>query len=176
MTIAMPETTKTFGAQRLIVLTTKPATLTAVTATAALAGKNITCHMVGDWWPTASTDKVTRARKMCQIKTTQALGVTTWDTPTLQYTANPQKIGTPGSPGNEAYEALPEGGTVYLLQELGLVGTAAPIATDAYQLWPVELGPQVWGASSDDAGGEAVINQEIAFLNGYSGPIKGVLA
>lgn len=176
MTISMPETTKTFGAQRLVVLTTKPANLAAVTNVAALAGKNITCHMVGDWWPTASTDKVTRARKMCQVKTTQALGVSTWETPALQYTYNPQKVGTAGYAGNEAYEALPEGATVYLLQEIGLTGTTATTVGDAYRLFPVELGPQVPGSSSDDAGGEAVINQEIAFLNGYSGPVSGVLA
>lgn len=175
MTVTMPETTKSFGAQSLVVLTSKPTDLEEVTTTQATAGENITCHMVGDWWPSASTDKVARSRKMCQTKTTQALGVTTWETPTLQYTANPQTIATPGAAGNEAYEALPEGGVRYLLQRLGVSGTTALAEDDAYRLIPVELGPQVWGASTDDAGGEVVINQEVALLAGYDGPIDGVI-
>lgn len=175
MTIQMPETTKSFGALSLAVLTSEPADLDEVTPTEANAGENITCHVVGDWWATATTDKVTRQRKMCQVKVTSALGVTTWETPTLTYTVNPQTIDTPGAAGNEAYEALPEGGEVYLLQRIGVSGTTTFTAGDAYRLFPVELGPQVFGASADDAGGEVVVNQEIAFLGGYDGPVDGII-
>ena len=65
--------------------------------------------MVGDWWPTAATSKVAKQRKMCQTETSTSLGETTWDTPRLMYTYNPQAIDTPGSDGNEAYEALAAG-------------------------------------------------------------------
>lgn len=175
MTIMMPETTKSFGAMSLVVLTSKPADLEEVTLAAAAAGENISCHSIGDWWPTASTEKAARQRKMCQTKTSQALGTTTWDTPTLRYTYNPQTVGTPGSAGNEAYEVLPEGAVRYLLQRLGVTGDSAVETGDAYRLIAVELGPQVPGVSSEDAGGEFIITQEVALLEGYSGPIDGVI-
>ena len=41
-------------------------------------------------------------------------------------------------------------------------------------MYPLDLGPQIWGASADDAGGEAVVNQDVAFAPGYDGPIDGV--
>lgn len=176
MTILLPNTTKSLGAQSLIVLTSAPADLDAATAAEVLAGENITCHMVGDWWPTAATEKTARQRKMCQTKTATTLGVTTWETPTLRYTYNPQTIETPGASGNEAYEALPEGATVYLVQRLGLPGNSAAAATNNYRLFPVELGPQVPGTSADDAGGEFIINQEVSLLEGYDEPIDGVIA
>lgn len=178
MTIASPETTDSYGAISLVVITAEPANLEAVdisTDLAALNSENISCHMVGDWFGTASTNKVSRQRKMCQTKVTQALGTTTHDTPALQYTYMPQEIDTPGAAGNEAYEALPEGATRYLLQRLGKAGASALVAGDTYRLFPVKLGPQIPGVSAEDEGGEFVINQEISFASGFDGPIDGVL-
>lgn len=176
MPVILPDTTKSYGAQSLVVLTTKPTNLEAATAAEITAGENITCHMVGDWWPTAATSKVARQRKMCQTKTSTTIGETTWDTPRLMYTYNPQTIDTPGSAGNEAYEALPEGATVYLVQRLGKSGTSDVVATDNYRLIPVDLGPQVPATSADDAGGEFVIVQEVSFAEGYDAPVDGVVA
>lgn len=176
MTIVMPETTDTFGNLSLVVLSSAPADLEAATVANLTAGENITCHAVGDWWPTATTNKVSRQRKMCQTSVTQALGTTTHDTPALQYTYMPQEVGTPGASGNEAYEALPAGATVYLVQRIGKDGKSAFVAGDNYRLFPVELGPQIPGTSSEDEGGEAVINQEIAFAPGYEEPIEGIVA
>lgn len=178
MTITMPETVDSYGALSLVVLTAKPADLTAAslaTDLGAANAENITCHVVGDWWPSATTNKVDRARKMCQTKVTQALGTTTHETPTLQYTYKPQSVGTAGAAGNEAYEALPEGATRYLLQRLGKDGTSAIATGDKYRLFPVELGPQIPGTSSEDEGGEFVINQEVSFASGYDGPVNGTV-
>lgn len=177
MTISLPETTKTFGQQSAVVLSTAPASPAAVTTAELTAGKNITMHLLGQWFPTAATDKVTRQRKMGQTKTTPSLGTTTWDAPALQYTMNPQTVGTPGSAGNEAYEALPEDAVRYLVLFTGVPGDTAPAATDAYQIIGFETGPQVRGQSADDAGAEAIVTQEIAFLEEYSdGPVDGVVA
>ena len=176
MTIVMPETTDTFGNLSLVVLSAKPTDLTAATVANLTAGENITCHQVGDWWPTAQTNKVSRQRKMCQTSVTQALGTTTHETPALQYTYMPQQVGTPGASGNEAYEALPEGAVRYLVQRIGKDGKSALVAGDKYRLFPVELGPQIPGTSAQDEGGEAVINQEVAFAPGYEEPIEGVVA
>lgn len=176
MTIQMPETTKTFGQQSLIVLTAAPADLDAMTPTEANAGENITCHLYGSWFPTATTEKTSTQRKMCQTKVRSQLGSTTWDAPAIQYSYNPQTIGTPGSAGNEAYEALPEGAVRYLALFTGVPGQTAPGDGDAYQLIGVRLGPQVRGASSDDAGGEAAVTQEVEFLEEYTdGPLDGVV-
>ena len=176
MPVSLPPTTGSFGNLSLVVLTTKPADLAAVPLASLTAGKNITCHVYGDWFPSASTEKVTRQRKMCQVKVSQSLGTTTHETPALQYSYLPQSVGTPAAAGNEAYEVLPEGGVVYLVQRLGKAGTSDIVATDKYRLFPVELGPQIPGASAEDAGGEFVINQEISFADGYDEPIMGVVA
>ena len=175
MTVQMPETVDSYGNLSLVVLPTKPANESAVTSTELGAGENITCHMIGDWFPTATTNKVDRQRKMCQTKVTQALGTTTHETPTLQYTYNPQAVQAAGGAGNEAYDVLAEGATVYLVQRLGKDGNTAVGTGDAYRLFPVDLGPQIPGSSSDDEGGEFVINQEVSFASGYDGPVEGVV-
>lgn len=176
MTLQLPETTKSYGNQRLIILSAAPVSLTAVTAAEATAGDNITCHMIGDWWPTASQEKVTRQRKMCQKKTTTTLGTVTHEVPALRYTANPQTVGTPGGDGNEAYDACTPETTVYAMQILGLPGDTAAAATNAYRLFPIDLGVQVWGTSADDAGGEFIVTQEVSLAEGYDEPIEGVIA
>lgn len=176
MTISMPPTVKSFGNESLLVLTSLPAAPAAITSANVTAGKNITCHVVGDWYATAETNKVARQRKMCQTKVTEALGVSTWQTPDLIYTGMPQLVGTPSSPGNEAYEALPEGAIVYAVQRLGKGGKTAFVSGDKYLLWPLELGPQVWGPSADDEGGEFVLTQATAFAPGYDAPIAGTVA
>lgn len=175
MPVSLPETFDSYGKISLVALSVKPANLAAVPLAAITAGKNISCHQYGDWLPTATTEKVSRRRKGCQRKTTQALGTTTHEVPALQYSYNPQGVGTAGAAGNEAYDALPEGATVYLVQRLGKDGDAELVATDKYRLFPVVLGPQIPGASAEDAGGEWVINQEVAFAPGYDGPIPGAI-
>lgn len=176
MTISMPATVKSFGNETLHILTAKPANLASVTAAEHGAGKNITCHMIGDWFPGAETNKVARQRKMCETQTTEALGVTTWQPGDLMYTYLPQSVGVAATPGNEAYEAMPQGATVYAIQRLGKGGKTVLATGDKYLLWPLELGPQVPGVSSDDEGGEFAITQACAFAAGYSGPVSGTLA
>lgn len=175
MTISMPATVKSFGNETLHVLTTVPGAPTAITAAQVTAGKNITCHMIGDWYVPADTTKVARKRKMCETQTTESLGTTTWQPGDLMYTYLPQLAGVASSAGNEAYEAMPQGATVYLIQRLGKGGKTALATGDKYLLWPIELGPQVPGVSSDDEGGEFAITQACAFASGYSGPIAGTL-
>lgn len=176
MTVTLPETTDSYGAMSLVALTSAPADLEAVTLAEITAGENISAHMIGDWWPTAAQNKVTRQRKMFQTRTNQKLGTVTWDTPRLRYTYNPQTIDTPGSAGNEAYEALPEGAEVYLLQRLGKAGDAAFAASDTYRAFPVDLGVQVPGVSAEDEGGESIIDQEVALQDTYDAPVDGVVA
>lgn len=174
--LPMPATTATWGQQSYVVLSSAPASLTAITAAELTAGENVSCYLYGDWFPTADTEGVSRARKACQTQVTQAKGNTTWQTPPLSYSANPQTIDTPGSAGNEAYEVFEPDSTVYVVKFIGVPGDEAPGAADAYQVLPLDLGPRVWAPSQDDAGGEASINQAAFFAPGYSAPVDGVVA
>lgn len=174
--LPMPSTTATYGKQSYVVLASAPASLAAITAAELTAGENITCYNFGDWFATADTEGVARQRKACETQVTQAKGNTTWSVPGLNYSANPQTIDTPGSAGNEAYEALVPDSTVYIVKFIGVPGREAPGAGDAYQVFPLELGPRVWAPSADDAGGEAAINQAAFFAPGYSAPVDGVVA
>lgn len=174
--LPMPSTTSVFGKQSIVALATAPANPAAITTAELTAGENISCHIFGDWYATAETEGTSRSRKGCETQVTQAKGTTTWSTPALSYSANPQTVGTPGGDGNEAYEALEPDSVVYLVKFLGIDGKEAPGSGDAYQLFPLDLGPRVWAASTDDAGGEASINQAAFFAPGYSEPVDGVVA
>lgn len=176
MTISLPETTKTFGKESLVVLSAAPAVKTAVTTTEATAGENISLHIIGSLFPTATTEKVAAQRKMGQSKVRQTLGTTTWDVPALQYTVNPQTLQTSGSNGNEAYEALPEGATRYALLRIGVDGNTNLAEDDGYLIVGFKCGPQVFGESAQDAGAEATVTQEVEILAEYSdGPVLGVI-
>lgn len=176
MTVLEAKSVKSYGNLSLVILAAKPASLTSPTSAEVAAGKNVTCHQFGDWLPTATTEKATRGRRMCQTRQGQSLGSTTYETPALQYSYDPQAVGTPGAPGNEAYEICPEGAVVYALQRLGKGGTTDLVATDKVRVIVLELGAQVPGVSQDDAGGEFVINQETALASGYTAPIDAVIA
>lgn len=176
MPVDSPPTTGSFGNISLVVLPSVPADLSSIALSAIAAGENISCHHFGDWLPTATIEKVTAKRKMCETKAGQRLGVTTHETPAFQYSYLPQAVGTAGAPGNEAYEAMPEGAVVVALQRLGKGGKTDLTAGDKYRAFVLQLGPQVPGVSQEDAAGDFVINQETAFASGYDGPIDGVVA
>lgn len=176
MTLIAPETEGTFGNLRYVVLSTKPANLAAVTVAEIAAGKNITCHMSEEWWPTSDTASVTRKRKVCQTSTTDAKAETKHSLPPIQYTCVEQSIGTPGAPGNEALEAMPEDADRYILMSVG-VGSLDPFAAgDTYRLFPATCGYPDTAASQDDAGGETVVNQALFYMEGYKSPIRGKVA
>lgn len=176
MTVLPPETTKTYGQQSLVVLDTEPAETDGLTEAELAAGTNITLHVIGQWFLGATTEKVSRERKMGQTKTTQSIGQVTWEAPPLQYTFNNQTVNTPSSDGNEAFEALPEGAVRYLALFTGVPGDEEPEDGDAYELIGVRLGPQVRGQSADGAGAESTVTQELEVLPEYSdGPVDGVV-
>lgn len=176
MPITAPPTTGSYGNMSLVVLSSVPANLSAIALAAITAGKNISCHHLGDWLPTATTEKVTAKRAMCQTTVPQRLGSTTHETPDFQYYFNPQQVGTAGAPGNEAYEAMPEGAVVVAVQRMGKGGKTDFVAGDKYRAFVLQLGAQVPGVSQDDAGGDFVINQSSAFAPGYNQPILGAVA
>lgn len=176
MPVTSPVTTSTFGNMSLVVLTVKPTNLAAISLSEITAGENISCHAVGDWWPTDTVEKVARQRKMCQTSVPQANGAVTTETPALTNTYVPQEIDTPGAPGNEAYEALEPGTDVYLAQRIGKAGKSDWGTGDAYRLFPVNIATRTPGASAEDAGAEAIFTSELAFADGYTEPIDGVIA
>jgi len=176
MTLMEPETTDVFARQAYFILPSMPANLAAITAAELAAGENISCHLYGDWWATAETEGVTRQRKACSPQAAQGKGTTTWQTPTMTYSYNPQTVSTPASPGNEAYEACESDAQVVLVKAIGVDPklTVQPTGTD-YVAYPLDLGPQVEAPSADDAGGEAAIIQAVFLQAGYSEPVRGVL-
>ena len=177
MTLMEPETTDVFARQRYVVLSAMPADLAAITVAEINAGENISCHLYGDWWPTAETEGVTRQRKACSPQAAQGKGTTTWSLPGLSYSYNPQTVSTPGSDGNEAYEALEDDDQVVVVKLIGVDPKATvSAAAEDYIAYPVDLGPRVEAASADDAGGEASINQAAFLQAGYSSPVRGVIA
>src|ERR1044072_5374513 len=106
MTVSLPEVVKSYGNTSLVVLSTAPAVLTAPTPTELSAGEIISCHVYGEFGAQPTQNTGSGPRKMCQINEPQELGSVTYTVNDIQYSYAPQALGTPGSPGNEAFEAL----------------------------------------------------------------------
>lgn len=172
--LPIPPTEDSYGAQSLVVLTTKPASLAAPTVAEMTAGINISMHVVGSWYPTADTDRASTERKMGATNTVEKIGSSTHKLPTLTYTHIEQAVDT--APGNEARKALPEGAIVYLALRNGVPGNTAIATGNRGRFYPAKLGPQIPSQTKDDAAGDDAITQELGFAPGYTAPVPFVVA
>lgn len=173
MTILTPETELSYGNQSLVVLDTKPAALDTtgnVTLAEINAGKNISLHVVGSWFPTADTDRASTQRKMASRKTVQVLGTSTVALPDLTVTHLAQEVDA--TAGNEARAALVEGAIKYLVLRNGVAGDSAFAASDRGKCYPVMVGRPMEAETADDAGGEEALVVPLGFAPGYDGPVS----
>lgn len=167
MTVVMPETIKSQGNKILIVLTTPPANPAAPTKAELNSGLFVQCHIYGTFSGTPSQEKGAGPQKMCTKVTPQQLGNVTYEIADVQYSYVPQAMGTPGSDGNEAVEALTPGVKLYVAEGVGIDGTTAALETaDVVNLFHLECGAQRRGQTGDGQFDEFSVTQSFVMANG----------
>jgi hypothetical protein len=168
MPLSMPTTIKSQGNSLLIVLPTPPVSLTAPTKAELNAGKFITCHIYGSWSITPSQNTGEAPRKACSTIVGQQLGNVTYPPIEIQYSYVPQALGTPGSAGNEAFEALVPGSVVFLAEGVGLDGKTSALSTGALVnlLKQVTCGVQRRGMTGDGEFDEFSVTQSLVLADG----------
>lgn len=165
--LPMPPTVKSQGNTVLGVLTTAPAVPGAPTKAELNAGKFITCHIYGNFSAQPSQNVGEAPRKMCAKSIPQEFGNVTYPVNDLQYSYVPQDLGTPGSPGNEAFEAFAEGTEVYLFEGPGIDGESPSLATgDVINLYHVEAGLQRRGMTGDGEFDQFSVTQGFVMVDG----------
>lgn len=167
-----PETELSYGNQSFVVLTTKPAALDTtgvITLTEANAGKNISLHVVGSWFPTGDTERASTARKMGSRKTVQVLGTSTVALPDLTVTHLAQE--DDAAAGNEARVALVEDSIRYVIFRNGVPGDTPLVNADRAKMYVVKVGRPMETQTQDDAGGENALLVPVGFAPGYDGPV-----
>lgn len=108
MPLATPPRTKSLANTVMVIHETPPAgpLPTRTEVDAALFAQ---CYIFGEFNPVPNTNVGEGPAFWCDDEVEQEDGRTTWSVEPLQYTYMPQLLGTPGSVGNEVYEALTPG-------------------------------------------------------------------
>lgn len=167
MTVEMPETIKSQGFARLIVLSTAPASDSELTLAELAAGETIQCYIYGDFAATPTENVGTAPRKMCSRTSPQQFGEVTFPINDIQYSYSPQALGTPGDDANAAFEALVPGTERWLVEVLGLDGRGDTFAADDLaNVYHVECGIQRRGRTGDGEFDEFSVTQSFVMADG----------
>ena len=177
MPVVFPEAVTAQGKKKVVILTTEPASYTAVTAVEALAGVTAgleaTMYFLGQFAPGGSQNKGNGPRRVGETAQLQRLGNATHESPTLSYVHDPQ--GGDSDVANKVRTALdPNTRTeVWVLERAGIDVDSVFAATQKYRLHHLELGDQFFQPSGDD---EFAIEQVTQATGYITPPVKGTLA
>lgn len=150
MPLVMPPTSTSLARKPVVILTTAPAAVTGIPILSeANAGVFGTLHIYGDDFavtPNQNTGEGPRPLGS-RFSPTQ-LGLVTYPATDVQYSYKPQDLGTPGSAGNELYEALVPDSTVTVLVLNDLAGdTDTLTAGDIADIYLMKCGVRRKGQS-----------------------------
>jgi hypothetical protein len=141
---------------------------TGPTLTEVNAGVLLGKYLMPDWDGFNGTQNKGESRRFSSRETYQRFGRTAHSIAPLVYTYNPQLLGTPGSPGNEVYEACAEGNLGYFVMGYGLLAedelTGEPLpfeANDIISFAPAECGEQFEAARGADEFAPLTVTQEL---------------
>jgi hypothetical protein len=149
MTAEIPEFVTAEGNVKAAFVTTI-ANLAAPTATELNAGQDISHHLMPDWDGPGGEQSTGDQRRFSSRQTFQVLGRTSRNVSPISYTYLPQMLGTPGSDGNEVYEALVPGTEGFLVTGYGVDPDGVWAASDVVDILPVECGERFKGARGED--------------------------
>lgn len=127
--LPMPPTVKSQGNTLYVIHTTPPAAGTGIPTTVEVnAALNAGCYIYGDLDLAVTENTGEGPRKACARVVQTEAGNTNFPPIEVQYSYVPQELGTPGSDGNELYEALEPESTVTLSVFYGINGRTENIA------------------------------------------------
>lgn len=160
-----PTLVKAFGNESwafLIAIANK----TAPTATEleAATGFNLSCSLFGEQEGlTATTEKVTLPRRLCETVTFESNGPTSYAMADLTVSFDPQ--GAPASAGKKAWETMVDNATGFLVQRLGKAGTGVFVAGDYVNVVPVQLAVKTPTKTSNAADGVIAFTQAVSIID-----------
>ena len=130
----------------------------------AATGFNLSCSVFGEQeGMTATTEKVTLPRRLCETVTYESNGPTSFSMADLMVSYDPQ--GAPASAGKKAWETMTDNLNGFLVQRLGKAGTSVFIAGDYVNVVPVQLGVKVPTKTSTGADGVVAFTQAVAITD-----------
>jgi hypothetical protein len=152
MPLVNPPTTKALGQKAVVILTTPPAAGSGIPTIAEVnAGIFASLHFYGNFNVTPNQNTGEAPRKLGSKVSPQRLGLVTYPAVDASYSYMPQDLGTPGSDGNEVYEALVPGDQVTVVVLDGVDGeeTSTVAAGDISDIYLMEVGARRKGETGD---------------------------
>lgn len=108
----------------------------------AATGFNLSCVLFGEQEGiSATTEKVTLPRRLCETETFESNGPTNYSMADLQASFDPQ--GAASSDGKKAWEAMDDNSTGFLVRRQGVTATEDFTAGEFVDVVPVQLGKKV---------------------------------
>lgn len=108
----------------------------------AVAGFNLSCSLFGEQeGVTASTERVTLPRRLCETETFEVNGSTSYSAPDLMVSFDPQA--TSGADGKKAWEALDDYASGFLVRRQGVAASTDFTAGEFVDVFPAQLGKKV---------------------------------
>lgn len=130
----------------------------------AAAGFNLSCTLFGDQDGfTATTEKVTLPRRLCETVTFESNGPTSYAAPDLMIAFNPQ--GAAASDGKKAWEALTDNASGFLIRRQGKTATTVVAAGEFVDVVPVQLAVKVPTKTGTGADGVYAFTQAVSITD-----------
>ena len=118
----------------------------------AATGFNLSCSVFGEQeGVTATTEKVTLPRRLCEDKTFEVNGATSYSAPDFTISFDPQ--GAALSDGKKAWEAMDDNANGFMVQRQGVASTADLTVGEFFNVFPAQLGTKMPGKTSTGADG-----------------------
>lgn len=128
----MPPAEKAYGNVLYKILTTAPAAASGIPTLVELnAGLSAGLYMYGDPSLRPNQNTGEGPRRVATKTVPTEFGTVTYPPVDVQISFKPQELGTPGAPGNEAYESLEIGSDVTVVPLYGIDGQTATVPAGA---------------------------------------------
>jgi len=168
MPLDLPPTTAAFGNKVVVVLDTPPAAGTGIPTTVEVnAALFASLHMYTPFNVTPTQNTGEGPRKLGAKTVPTRLGQVNFPAVEVQYSYNPQDLGTPGADGNELYEALEPGTRVTVVVLDGIDGETSTVAVDdVADVYLMEAGVRRKGQTGDGEFDELSVTQSLIVVGG----------
>ena len=168
MPLVMPPKSTALGKKSVVILTDAPAAGTGIpTLTEANAGVFASLHIQGDFNVTPSQNTGEAPRPLGSKFSPTQLGMVNYPATDVQYTYKAQLVGTPGSDGNEVYEALVPGTQVTVLVLNDVDGEIDTLTTGQIaDVFLMECGVRRKGATGDGEFDYVSVTQSLVTVGG----------
>lgn len=168
MPISLPPTSKSLGRKSVVFLTTPPAAATGIPTTvevsAALFGS---LHLYTPFNVTPNQNTGEGPRKLGAISVPTENGIVNYPAVEIQYSFKPQDLGTPGSDGNELYEALVPDAQITVVVLDDMDGDISSVtAGDIADIYLMECGVRRKGQTGDGEFDQFSVTQSLIVVGG----------